>query len=880
MRIHAVITTRRRSFARVCIVLATLAACPVFSTSGVPDEECDFGKVSTAVTVDDVYRHTRRALSKLNIPLSDWDDIMQEVMIKYLTKGDQFEGRNDAKLSTWIFVVTRNASASSYRKRRDKTTLDASEDDEDSAAKRVQSKTAAPDRAVELDEYSRTVVPLIRQAIRELPIERREVFLALATGIRQEDIAKKLKIDLGTVKSRLYRTAGQLKDSLNHLGMKGINPDLKASDIADLEVWKVKEFPPNRIPKNVDDVLGQMPLVTRDILALHLLYNLPAASVGKIMGQKTKQITRYLTGMKLRLAEQAGAHGVLLPPGWNLPPVHYSKLEDTVDAVRAGDERALVSRVLLQGEDLLSVATELGIEEQKAREIFARNMTAIRRRTRLFKIEDPRLNPYEVKKTGVNTLEQAIATLPKQYQPILKAKLIDGLYGDVDAISKRTGLSKAQVNAKTQKAKQLLARLLEQNKIVDPRSAHIYSPPSKTLAEAIWKVDPIHQPILKLLHLQLLQADQIRQLPEYKNSKTFARDLKRAEQALTKVLEEHGLERATQDSKLARILKRKTERQNHLDALTANLDPIAKDALNRFEMGGQTIEQIADAVNQSPQQVTLLISDARLALFGELNDPKHLRQKIALLPEKNRKIAELALVEKKSISDIAQELNYQGKTESLQPFIRQSERGLDFINTLLPRVIRDTDDIQLRRIAQLTWLDGYPLERVAALTGTTPAKATESLRALALKVQFEYALDQTRAGHSTSSTPPFSLSTEAGQDFAKSLPSYEVQILHVAKSKAKSFEPSSEAYKQIFQEARLERERMRTALEQQIVNDVPEKYQAAARLFVLDGLSRPEVVARLGITPPMAKVWKVKILEFLRQADSEESTDPAEPNSQ
>jgi RNA polymerase sigma factor (sigma-70 family) len=880
LRILAVIREFRQSFARVCIVLATIAAGPVFSTSAVPGDECDFGKVSTAVTVDDVYQHTRIALATLNIPPSDWDDIMQEVMIKYLTKGHQFEGRNDAKLSSWLFSVTRNVSASSYRKRREKTTLDMSEDDEDSPAKRVESKSPRPDRAVELDEYSHRVVPFIRQAIRELPIERREVFLALATGIRQEEVAQKLKVDFGTVKSRLYRTAGQLKEKLNHLGVKGIHPDLKASDIAELEVWKVKDFSSKRIPETADDVLGQMPPVTRDILALHLLFDLPPASIGKIMGQKTKQITRYLEDMKLRLAEQASAHGIKLPDEWRLAPVHYSNLEDTVGAIRKPQERELVSRVLLKGAELLGAARELGIEEHKAREIFARNLSAIRRRTRLFKIEDPRLNPYEDKKTGVRTLEQAIAALPKQYQPILQAKLVDGLYGNVDAISKKTGLSKAAVNAKTQKAKKLLVRLLEQNQIIDPRSAHIYSPPAKTLAEAIWKVDPIHQPILKLLHLQLLQAEQIRQLPEYKDSKTFARDLKRAEQALTKVLEEHGLERKTQESKLARILKRRTERQNHLDALTANLDSVAKDAFHRFEMGSQSIDQIADALNLSPQQVALLISDTRLALFAELKDPKHLRRKIALLPEKNRKIAELALIEKKSIPEIAQEIGYKAKPESLQPSIRQSERGLQVINTLLPQFIQDIEDTRIQRIAQLTWLDGYPIERVAELTATSDAEVKATLRQLELQMDFEYALDLTRAGDSNFATPPFSLTTEVGRDFSRTLPNYEVQVLEAAKRKATDLDPDSEAYARVFQDARLERETARKALEQQITHDVPEKYRAAARLFVLEGLSRPEVVVRLGITPPMAKVWKRKILEFLKQEDAEDSSDPARPNSQ
>ncbi len=880
LRILAVIRVFRRSFARMCIVLAALAADPVFSTSAIPDEDCDFGKLSAAATVDDVYTHTRIALAKLNIPRSDWDDIMQEVMIKYLTKGQQFEGRNDAKLSSWIFVVTRNVSASSYRKRREKTTLDMSDEGEDSPAKIVQSDAPKPDRMVEVDEYSRKVVPLIRQAIRELPLERREVFLALATGIRQEDVARNLKIDFGTVKSRLYRTAGQLKEKLNHLGVKEIDPDLKASDIAELEVWKHKAFPESKTPLTADDVLGQMPPVTRDILALHLLYDLPPASIGKIMGQKTKQITRYLDGMKLRLGEQAGAYGIKLPDEWNLAPVHYSNLEDTVGAIRKPHEKELVSRVLLKGEDLLGTARELGIEEHKAREIFARNLSAIRRRTRLFKIEDIRLNPYKENKTGIRTLEQAIAALPQQYQPILQAKLVDGLYGDVDAISKKTGLSKAAVNAKTQKAKKLLTRLLEQHKIVDPRSAHIYSPPAQTLAEAIWKVDPIHQPVLKLLHLQLLQAEQIRQLPQYRESKTFTRDLRRAEQALTKVLEAHGLERKTQESKLARILKRKAERQNHLDALTANLDPVARDAFHRFEMGSQTIEQIADALSLPPQQVTLLISDTRLALFAELKDPKHLRQKIALLPEKNRRVAELAWIEKKNVSDIAQQIGYTAKAESLQPIIRQSERGLESINTLLPQFIRTIDDPRTRRIAQLSWLDGYPAQRVAELTEATVAEVKSTLRKLELEIDFEYALDQTRAGHSTFGTPPFSLSTERSQDVSRTLPNYEVEVLRAATAKASNLDPNSEAYAQVFQQARLEREAARNALEQQIIRDVPEKYQAAARLFVLEGMSRPEVVVRLGITPPMAKVWKRKILEFLKQQDAERSSDPAPPSSQ
>jgi|GEM_PF-4103047 len=858
VRILTVITALRRSSARLIIVLATLAALPVFSGSNVPGEDCDFGKVSTAVTVDEVYGHTRRALSKLNIAPSDWDDIMQEVMILYLTKGQQFEGRNDAKLSTWIFVVTRNASASSYRKRRDKTTLDASEDGEDSAAKRVESKTPQPDRAVELDEYGRTVVPLIRQAIRELPIERREVILALATGIRQEEVAKQLEIDFGTVKSRLYRTAGQLREKLNQLGMKDVNPDLKASDIAELEIWKLKEFPINRTPKTADDVLGQMPPVTRDILALHLLYDLPPASIGKIMRQKAKQITRYLEGMKLRLAEQAGAHSIKLPDEWNIPSVHYSKLEDTVDAIRAEHERALVSRVLLKSENSKNAAAALGIEEQKAREILSRNMTAIRRRARLFKIEDPRLSPK--KQTQARTLEEAIASLPQIYRPIMRAKLVDGLHNDVDAIAAQTGLSNSDVNAKTAKAKKILAKILEENSIVDPRSGHIYSPASKTMAEAIWKVAPNHQPILKLLHIQLLQADQIRELPEYQNSKTFARDLRRAQEALTKVLEEQGLENLEQQTKLARILKRREARRKHIERISEKMEPLTRDILRRSEIENHPIEQIASELGKTTNEVALILSDARLASFSQLTDPKHIKRKIALLPPSFRKAAELHFIDGKTRHDTATALSADEPLSMAQKRMQMAARSIGFANRFLPSAIKAIEDPTSRQIAQLRWLDGYTREEIAGLVGKLSQQVEDSLTDSARKIEFRFALTQIEEGRRPTKNFPLVLRTSGASDERVSLPAYELQILTRLYQNVTKLNPDSAEYTQAFENARLERDAEGDKLKDQITVFVPEKYQAAARLALLEGFSRQQIASRLGISQTMAKHWKQKAL--------------------
>ncbi len=133
------------------------------------------------------------------------EEIAQDVMVTVWRKANLFD-RKQASVSTWIFRIARNRRIDVFR-RNNKPALDPEE------PMILPAGVAAPDAGVEAQDIENQV----RSAMTELPEEQLAmVKLAFYEGLSHREIAEKLDVPLGTVKSRIRlafaRMRGRLED--------------------------------------------------------------------------------------------------------------------------------------------------------------------------------------------------------------------------------------------------------------------------------------------------------------------------------------------------------------------------------------------------------------------------------------------------------------------------------------------------------------------------------------------------------------------------------------------------------------------------------------------------------------------------------------------
>lgn len=128
------------------------------------------------------------------------EDLLQEVMLAVWRRADTYDPRQ-ASVATWIFTIARNKRIDALRRER-RPELDPSDP--------MLSPEPAPDPAEEVDAGQWEIH--IAAAIREMPREQAEmVRLAYFDDLSHSDIAEKLGLPLGTVKSRLRLALARLR---------------------------------------------------------------------------------------------------------------------------------------------------------------------------------------------------------------------------------------------------------------------------------------------------------------------------------------------------------------------------------------------------------------------------------------------------------------------------------------------------------------------------------------------------------------------------------------------------------------------------------------------------------------------------------------------
>jgi RNA polymerase sigma-70 factor (ECF subfamily) len=162
-----------------------------------------------------IVRYQHRLLRYLLYLISNWEqaeDLFQEVWMRVLIRGGQFDGK--ARFDTWLFTVARNLVID-WRRKRTMSSLDelfeaAGEDDRPMGIEIAADGPSPFDQCAGSEDRDRLAAALLQME----PLYREVLVLRFHEDLSLEEIAKVTRAPLSTVKSRLYRGLASMKPKL------------------------------------------------------------------------------------------------------------------------------------------------------------------------------------------------------------------------------------------------------------------------------------------------------------------------------------------------------------------------------------------------------------------------------------------------------------------------------------------------------------------------------------------------------------------------------------------------------------------------------------------------------------------------------------------
>ncbi len=133
------------------------------------------------------------------------EDLFQEVWLRVLEKGHQYDGRN--RFVTWLMSIGHNV-AIDYLRKRNPASLDEMQDPEDGAPFEPPATGPSPLEQVVAHQQQE----MFDEALQKVPSLFREVLvLRFQEQMKLEEIAQLVHIPLATVKTRIYRGVAALR---------------------------------------------------------------------------------------------------------------------------------------------------------------------------------------------------------------------------------------------------------------------------------------------------------------------------------------------------------------------------------------------------------------------------------------------------------------------------------------------------------------------------------------------------------------------------------------------------------------------------------------------------------------------------------------------
>ena len=151
------------------------------------------------------------------------EDLTQDIFLKIFKSLDTFDRR--ANFQTWLISVSRNLCIDHYRSvRKERETIDRQVD-----ANELTPAAKEPGPIAALEQRDR--VALLRQALSALPDSLRQaVVLRDIQELSYQEIAERLDLPEGTVKSRINRGRTELARQVRRIGGDDYNSGRSSSD--------------------------------------------------------------------------------------------------------------------------------------------------------------------------------------------------------------------------------------------------------------------------------------------------------------------------------------------------------------------------------------------------------------------------------------------------------------------------------------------------------------------------------------------------------------------------------------------------------------------------------------------------------------------------
>ncbi len=131
-------------------------------------------------------------------------DLLQDTTLKALDNEDKYV--ENVNFKGWVFTIMRNLFINKYRRQSRTTIIVDQSDDQYMLNLSQESALESPEGSVAEKE--------IRSAINHIASELREPFTLYISGYHYAEIAEKMHLPLGTVKSRIFMARKKLQDSL------------------------------------------------------------------------------------------------------------------------------------------------------------------------------------------------------------------------------------------------------------------------------------------------------------------------------------------------------------------------------------------------------------------------------------------------------------------------------------------------------------------------------------------------------------------------------------------------------------------------------------------------------------------------------------------
>lgn len=141
---------------------------------------------------------------KLTADREEADDLLQETSLKALDNEDKYTP--DTNFKGWMYTIMRNIFINNYRKTvRDQTFVDHTDN--------LFHLSLPQDSGFESTEGNYDLKE-IRRIVNALPKEYRVPFSMYVSGFKYREIAERLGLPIGTVKSRIFFTRQRLQKDL------------------------------------------------------------------------------------------------------------------------------------------------------------------------------------------------------------------------------------------------------------------------------------------------------------------------------------------------------------------------------------------------------------------------------------------------------------------------------------------------------------------------------------------------------------------------------------------------------------------------------------------------------------------------------------------